>query len=52
MDPGEAERRFAERLEEAAMPPFVSAEHDTARARVEWRASLEMLDEVIAEFCG
>jgi hypothetical protein len=23
-----------------------------ARARVEWRPSLEMLDEVIAEFCG
>ena len=29
MDPGEAQRRFAERLEEAALPPFVSAEHDT-----------------------
>lgn len=23
-----------------------------ARARVEWRPSLEMLDQVIAEFCG
>jgi hypothetical protein len=29
MDPGEAGRPFAERLEEAALPPFVSAEHDT-----------------------
>ena len=29
MDPGEAQRRFTERLEEAALPPFVSAEHDT-----------------------
>ena len=29
MDPGEAERRFAERLEEAGLPRFVSAEHDT-----------------------
>ena len=29
MDPGEVQRRFAERLEEAALPPFVSAEHDT-----------------------
>ena len=28
MDAGEAQRRFAERLEEAALPPFVSAEHD------------------------
>jgi hypothetical protein len=29
MDPSEAQRRFAERLEEAALPAFVSAEHDT-----------------------
>src|SRR4051812_15348115 len=29
MDPGQAERRFAERLDEASLPPFVSAEHDT-----------------------
>ena len=29
MDPDEAERRFAARLEEAALPAFVSAEHDT-----------------------
>lgn len=29
IDPGEAQRRLAERLEEAALPPFVSAEHDT-----------------------
>src|SRR3954469_4421152 len=29
MDPGEAARRFAARLEEAGLPRFVSAEHDT-----------------------
>ena len=29
MDPGVATRRFAARLEEAGLPPFVSAEHDT-----------------------
>jgi hypothetical protein len=29
MDPDEAQRRIAERLDEAALPPFVSAEHDT-----------------------
>ncbi len=29
MDPDEAARRFAERLEEAGLPHFVSAEHDT-----------------------
>jgi hypothetical protein len=28
-DRGEPERRFAARLEEAGLPPFVSAEHDT-----------------------
>jgi hypothetical protein len=28
MDPGVAARRFAVRLEEAGLPPFVSAEHD------------------------
>jgi hypothetical protein len=28
MDPGEAARRFAARLEEAGLPRFVSAEHD------------------------
>ena len=29
MDPGVAARRFAARLEEADLPAFVSAEHDT-----------------------
>ena len=29
MDPGVAVRRFAARLEEAGLPRFVSAEHDT-----------------------
>lgn len=29
-DPGEAERSFAARLEEAGLPPFVSAVHDPA----------------------
>ena len=29
MDPGEAARRFAARLEEACLPSFTSAEHDT-----------------------
>ena len=29
MDPGVAARRFAARLEEAGLPPFVSVEHDT-----------------------
>lgn len=28
IDPGEAERRFAARLEEAGLPRFASAEHD------------------------
>jgi len=28
MDPGVAARRFAVRLEEAGLPPFVAAEHD------------------------
>ena len=33
MDTGEAERRFAARLEEAALPRFASAVHDPALER-------------------
>jgi hypothetical protein len=38
MDPGVAARRFAARLEEAGLPRFVSAEHDTELdlLKVDW----------------
>jgi hypothetical protein len=47
MDPDQAERHFAERTTNRFTCPALRA----ARARVEWRPSLAMLDEVLDEFC-
>ena len=49
MDAGELRACFARARKIGLLDP---AALRTARARVEWRPSLEMLDEVVAEFCG
>lgn len=49
MDPDELRALFARARANGLLDPSAL---QATRARVEWRPSLAMLDEVIAEFCG